>query len=218
MDYAQSLGYPPPRAVALAYKGRRRAKSISNTDSEASALPEYVEKCFVFTTVNGTELKISAGDNYYSSENLWRNSKGQLTAGQNTTGKPYRKRKRPPSRTWDEDWLFAASPDAPGDDDSQFSGKWLLFVAWHRVDEAWEAISKAVKSGHLGPYAKVSTAAANATGTDSHVICVYCPDHRDRDDVMRVRERLRSMGFERKIPFKPDEMTIRGENGSLFSA
>ena len=75
-----------------------------------------------------------------------------------------------------------------------------------------------MKSGHLGPYAKVSTAAANATGTDSHVICVYCPDYRDRDDVMRVRERLRSMGFERKIPFKLDEMTIRGESGSLFSA
>ena len=133
MEHAQSLSYPPPRAVALSYKGRRRAKS------------DYIRKEFVFTTVNDREVRISAGDNYYSAENLWRNAKGQLTAGQNTTGKPYRKRRRPPSRTWDEDWQFAASPDLgkpegdfrrPGDDDSQFSGKWLLFVAWHRVDEA----------------------------------------------------------------------------------
>ena len=79
-------------------------------------------------------------------------------------------------------------------------------------------MSKSVEAGNLSDFAKVSTVAAQESATRPHVICVYCPDHRDRTEVMRVRERLRALGFERKIHFKADEMTERGQAGSLFSA
>ena len=63
----------------------------------------------------------------------------------------------------------------------------MLFVASDKVDEPWEAISKAVVSGFLANFAKVSTSTWNATGTRPHLMCVYYPDQRDRTEVMRVR-------------------------------
>ena len=43
-----------------------------------------------------------------------------------------------------------------------------------------------------------------------HVICVYTDDANDRDDVLRVREELRLLGFTAKLPYKADRVTLEG--------
>lgn len=45
----------------------------------------------------------------------------------------------------------------------------------------------------------------------SYVICVYTYDYEDKEDVMRVRERLREVGFHRKLPYKTDAATLAGQ-------
>ena len=42
------------------------------------------------------------------------------------------------------------------------------------------------------------------------MICVYTHDATDREDVMRVRERLREIGFTKKLSYKTDQATAAG--------
>ncbi len=42
------------------------------------------------------------------------------------------------------------------------------------------------------------------------VICVYTYDHTDEADVMRVRQRLKELGYTRKLPYKTDAATYAG--------
>jgi hypothetical protein len=75
----------------------------------------------------------------------------------------------------------------------------------------------AVKEGRLGPQAKVATARPNslAKKAGKHVICVHTQDADDREDVLRVREELRRLGFTAKISYKTDAATLEGMyNGS----
>jgi hypothetical protein len=48
------------------------------------------------------------------------------------------------------------------------------------------------------------------------VICVYTKDYADKDDMMRVRERLNERGITWKIPYKTDAMTLAQQRGSLL--
>lgn len=45
---------------------------------------------------------------------------------------------------------------------------------------------------------------------DSHVICIYTYDHEDESDVMRVREKLRELGFAENLGYKTDAATYSG--------
>ena len=42
------------------------------------------------------------------------------------------------------------------------------------------------------------------------MICVYTYDADDREDVLRVRQALRDLGFDRPIPYKTDRATLEG--------
>ena len=42
------------------------------------------------------------------------------------------------------------------------------------------------------------------------LICVYTSDWRDQEDVMRVREALRQLGFTNKLYYKTDDDTYAG--------
>ena len=75
-------------------------------------------------------------------------------------------------------------------------GKWLIFVERPKVDKAWEKVSKAVTGGKLGISAKVSTL---AQGQHRHVICVYTYNYLDSEDVRRVRDRLKELGFVERL-------------------
>jgi hypothetical protein len=92
-------------------------------------------------------------------------------------------------------------------------GKWLLFVDRVNVDEVWAKIVPMVKQGRLGHLAKVATARPNPNGRkpNKHVICVYTDDAEDREDVLRVREELRQLGFIAPISYKPDVTTMEGK-------
>ncbi len=64
----------------------------------------------------------------------------------------------------------------------------------------------------LGISAKVSTAKPNPDSRDERtVIYVYTRDWADEADVMRVRERLRDLGFVDRLGYKRNIETYRGE-------
>ena len=93
------------------------------------------------------------------------------------------------------------------------SGKWLLFIPVNRIDNVWQIIDQETQLGRLGIAAKVATARANSLATSQRVrlICVYTYDCTDLDDVRRVRQRLRELGFAKKIPYKTDTATAEGK-------
>ncbi len=91
-------------------------------------------------------------------------------------------------------------------------GKWLIFIPAGKADEAWRKVRDGTVNGLLGISAKVSTAKPNPDSRDERsVIYVYTRDWADEADVMRVRERLRDLGFLERIGYKRNIETYRGE-------
>ena len=84
-------------------------------------------------------------------------------------------------------------------------GKWLIFQPESQIDEVWLKVAKAIIHGQLSsvPSAKVSTTPKD----ENYVICVYTDDYLDEDAVMKVRERLRDLGIDWLIFYKPDIYT-----------
>lgn len=118
-----------------------------------------------------------------------------------------------PSKTTRMYWIIqdAPGPAVRGLDDEQV-GKWLIFVPAGEVDEAWRKVRDETVNGMLGISAKVSTAKPNPDSRDErYVIYIYTRDWADEADVMRVRERLRDLGFAERIGYKRNIETYRGE-------
>lgn len=104
-----------------------------------------------------------------------------------------------------------------------YSGKWLIFVDVYEIDAVWLKVKKALKEGLLGPYAKVSTMrkSKNAHSPDIKVICVFTENYRDIEDVMRIRNQLREMGFTQELKYKTDAATLKdnyGPDSYLYTA
>ena len=118
-----------------------------------------------------------------------------------------------PSQVEDVYWLYAANLKGNYPKPTPRSGKWLLFVLNDELDAAWKRIKQATEAGKLGGDSKVSTAKPNPNSVDptKGVICVYTYDSENENDVMRVREELRILGFGDKIPYKTDEATLSGK-------
>ena len=115
-----------------------------------------------------------------------------------------------PSKIRDAYWIESAAPSGSW---SENSGKWLLFISTGRIDSVWRIINLETKAGRLGIAAKVATAKHNELSTSASVrlICVYTYDCNDLDDVRRVRQQLRELGFIKKISYKTDAATIEGK-------
>ncbi|XP_070549614.1 UPF0696 protein C11orf68-like [Ptychodera flava] len=86
-------------------------------------------------------------------------------------------------------------------------GKWMLFPSPAKVDDLWCKVAKATHEGNLGISAKVSP--DNGDGKH-HLICVYTQDYLDQSDVNAVLERLRGLGINGTINYKPDVYTTLG--------
>eukprot|EP00741_Cyanophora_paradoxa_P022369 tig00021462_g21596.t1 len=97
------------------------------------------------------------------------------------------------------------------------TGKWVIWAPTRYarptlprpgIDDNWERVAGAVARGELGPSAKVAPRPADVDGQTlryhAHVMCVYTPDLFDQAEVVRVREALRALGFQRKLVYKPD--------------
>jgi Bles03-like protein len=111
---------------------------------------------------------------------------------------------RPSTFTGDH-YLHAAGPPPEGGMVRR-PGKWLVFVSRSRIDALWTNVRRAVEAGRLGHAAKVSTALPDPMSPDpkKHVICVYTGNEDDPTDVRRVRDALRQLGINWKIPYKSD--------------
>lgn len=118
-----------------------------------------------------------------------------------------------PSRTTRMYWIVQDAPDVKPDAiEDDLAGKWLIFLPPERIDEAWVLVRDATCRKELGISAKVSTAKPNPDSRDSmKVIYIYTADWRDEPGVMRVRERLRELGFIDRIGYKRNIETYRGE-------
>lgn len=116
----------------------------------------------------------------------------------------------PPSKTRDRYWIDSENPTGVW---TENSGKWLLFIPASRIDAAWAVIDRETREGRLGVAAKVATAMPNPMATHARMklICVYTYNFEDLDDVQRVRQRLRELGYTRKIPYKTDAATVAGK-------
>ncbi len=114
-----------------------------------------------------------------------------------------------PSQVTDRYWIFAEAKKGKHPKSSKNNGKWLIFIPILQIDNVWAKIKVAVEEGKLGSSAKVATAKSNPNASNSNfkVICVYTYDWTKEDDVMRIREKLRSLGVTWKIPYKADEDT-----------
>ena len=121
-------------------------------------------------------------------------------------------------------------------DTHKYCGKWMWFVAAHRVDEIFILLAGALQQGLLGDSIKVppvsckqvfagsapetATENTNQDGEGSPRVVprvvpfiVYTKDFRDRDDVLRVGLALRKLGASRTISYKPGKSP--GRNRSL---
>ena len=97
-------------------------------------------------------------------------------------------------------------------------GKWLLFVNKREIDDTWKKIRQETVEERLGCSSKVSTKKGWMYHgmPDDYVICVHTPDYKDKDDVFRVRDRLRELGFTGKLGYKTDESTAKGKEDLLY--
>jgi hypothetical protein len=99
------------------------------------------------------------------------------------------------------------------------SGKWLVERPAETVDEIWERVVEDVAAGRLWD-AKVTTRAGReAFGETAHAVLVFTPNYFDRDDVDRVRRRLREVhGVTEEIRYRPDVYTLDGIHGDRLGA
>ena len=101
--------------------------------------------------------------------------------------------------------------DALASDIGCLPGKWLVFLDSTKVDMMWFKVGEAVIRGELGLCAKVSTRKqAKIKKKDVYVICIYTDNYLDEADVMKVRDKLRELGINWGIYYKPDIYTYLG--------
>ncbi|HJJ42199.1 MAG TPA: DUF1917 domain-containing protein, partial [Methanocorpusculum sp.] len=118
-----------------------------------------------------------------------------------------------PSKTTRSYWIQQDAADTKNSSPaSEKAGKWLIFLPPDETDEAWKKIRDATKEGRLGIGAKVSTAKDSKDSHDERkVIYVFTYDWSDEDDVMKVREVLKTLGFTDRIGYKRNIDTYAGE-------
>jgi hypothetical protein len=118
-----------------------------------------------------------------------------------------------PSKTTQMYWIVLDAPgSAPEAIEDENAGKWLIFQEPDQVDTSWKKVRDATVAGELGISAKVSTAKPNPDSRDNRkVIYIYTKDWANETDVMRVREKLRELGFVDRIGYKRNLETFAGE-------
>lgn len=94
-------------------------------------------------------------------------------------------------------------------------GKWLIYERKERINATWNTIATHILKGELGTSAKVSTAGQVGLTRD-YVICVYTKNYLDSHDVGRVRQKLRELGYNQKLYYKPDLYTYLNMYSNTF--
>ena len=118
-----------------------------------------------------------------------------------------------PTELPDRSWTFSFRKKGDYPKASQRDGKWLIFVPIDEVDEAWKKIRAATEEGQLGDRSRASTGTGKASFAQepgSRVIEVYTYDSEDEKDVMRVRKKLKDLGFKSELRYKTEADTLSG--------
>jgi hypothetical protein len=113
--------------------------------------------------------------------------------------------------------VLPADPETVADADrlaletTYLSGKWLIERPPEAVNDLWEAVVEDVAAERFWD-AKVSTrAGCEAFGEREHAVLVFTPNYVDREDVDRVRRRLRDAhDVTEEIRYRPDVYTLDG--------
>lgn len=118
-----------------------------------------------------------------------------------------------PTKTTQMYWIVQDAPgSAPEAIEDEKAGKWLIFQEPDLVDAVWIKVRNATVALELGISAKVSTAKPNPDSRDNRkVVYIYTKDWADEEDVLRVREKLRELGFVDRIGYKRNIETFAGE-------
>lgn len=109
-----------------------------------------------------------------------------------------------------EGWIYAFREEGEYPEATENNGKWLVFLAPNEIDAAWQRVREAVRQGKVGDSAKVATRPSQWREGLRYVICVYTYNYTDTDDVRRIRQVLRELGFTWRIAYKADEDTSAG--------
>jgi hypothetical protein len=120
----------------------------------------------------------------------------------------------------DRDGALAADAETVADADrlaletTYLSGKWLIERPPETVDALWEGVVADVAAERFWD-AKVSTRAGREAFSErDHAVLVFTPNYFDREDVDRVRRRLREThGVTEAIRYRPDIYTLDGVHG-----
>ncbi|MGC9780584.1 MAG: DUF1917 domain-containing protein [Candidatus Heimdallarchaeota archaeon] len=86
-------------------------------------------------------------------------------------------------------------------------GKWMIFESPQSIDESWMKIVNAIIQSKIIASAKVSTAISKQK---DYVICIYTDNYFNETEVMKVRNQLKELGFNRILYYKPDIYTYLG--------
>ena len=118
-----------------------------------------------------------------------------------------------PTKTTQMYWIVQDAPgSAPEAIEDENAGKWLIFQEPDLVDAVWTKVRDSTVALELGISAKVSTAKPNPDSRDNRkVVYIYTKDWADEEDVLRVREKLRELGFVDRIGYKRNIETFAGE-------
>lgn len=118
-----------------------------------------------------------------------------------------------PSKTTQMYWIVQDAPGSPPEAiEDENAGKWLIFQEPDLADESWRKVRDNTVKLNLGISAKVSTSKPNPESRDNRkVIYVYTKNWADEEDVMRVRETLRTLGFTERIGYKRNIETFAGQ-------
>lgn len=119
----------------------------------------------------------------------------------------------PPSQDTDSFWHLASNKFSFHSTDK--TGKWMIFIDKKDLDSAWLKVKKACWNGLLGPACKCSTARENPRQQDvtSAVIICYTRNWEEEEDLNRVADAIRDLGFTQKLFYKKDSATRTGIYG-----
>src|SRR5487761_70176 len=107
----------------------------------------------------------------------------------------------------DQPWLEATRRVAGYPTTTERSGKWLCFIDEQDAQTMWHLVAAATRDGRLGSHSDMGPP---RSGSGGQVIEVHSYDWADVEDVRRVREELRRIGFVSSIPYKADSDTAAG--------
>jgi len=94
------------------------------------------------------------------------------------------------------------------------SGKWMIYASKEDIDKLWKIVASSVMRNELGISTKVSSAMQKK---ENYLICVYTKDYFDKEDVDKIRNRLKELGFTHKLYYKTDMYTYLNIYSGTFS-